>query len=192
MTTPQQITDAARAALSKLTIRKNITGREFSAARDAVRSSLALLKTDVTHDAEIVRALRAEIQAQINSNVAATLSGMVAVRDGKTRFAIRAGRVEALVSIPYSRAGTEAESIAACRAVLAAPMPDDDASELKHVQDAEKRRAASDLLEKLDEEHALECAVKRAENAERAVLAARIAADAKAARIAATAALLAA
>lgn len=154
----QTIANHSRAAILEIgTIHKNITGKQFAAARDFVRSKLGLEKADANKCADAINyALRAEIKAQIKSSLAARLEGFTALTSGgKETVRLTADGSVRRFSVPYTKAGTDAETVAACKLVLAKPAPDANASEGARAQYHAKQRHATITLCRLDPDFAL-------------------------------------
>lgn len=156
----QSITDAARAALlaQKIDGSRRLTGTQFKAAYAHAVSSLGL--TAGANVEGLAPALRHELNALIQSRNAVVLAGMAAGIAGKTRIVLTADGSSARVSVPYSRAGTDAETITAAKAVLAKTLATD-ASEGARAQHAARLRHATATLCRLDADYALEDAKLR-------------------------------
>lgn len=165
----QTIVNHSRAAILQIgAIHKNITGKQFSAARDFVRSKLGLEKADANKCADAINdALRAEIRSQIKSNLAARLEGFTALNSGgKEALRLTSDGSVRRFSVPYTKAGTDADTIAACKVVLSKPAPDASASEGAKAQYHAKRRHATATLCRLDADYALADAERRLARAE--------------------------
>lgn len=156
----KSIADAARAALlaQKIDGSRRLTGTQFKAAYAHAVSSLGLTAgADVEG---LAPAIRHELEAMIQSRNAVVLSGMTMGIAGKTRIILTADGSSARVSVPYSRTGTDSETIEVAKATLAKVLPADAGEGAKAQHYAKQRRATATLC-RLDADFALADAQRR-------------------------------
>lgn len=161
----QSIQDAARAALLAQSVdgSRRLTGTQFKAAYAHAVSSLGLV-SGANVDG-LAPAIRHELNALIQSRNSVVLAGMEMGIAGKTRIILTADGSSARVSVPYSRAGTDAETIEAAKATLAKVLATD-ASEGARAQHAARQRHATATLCRLDADFALADAQRRIADAQ--------------------------